>query len=148
MSDKKFNIGDKVRYIGKDHREMPEFYPEIGTIGTVAKEGGDTDWCIQWPKGSTSGKDYWYCDENDIELAENEDMTNEEIWEMLKPKMEKNGLNKKMGGLHIGKNLVDGFWVYGANDVHNAIALAYKVGYLRSQKGRPFKIGEKKKKGD
>ena len=61
--------------------------------------------------------------------------------------MEKNGLNKKMGGLHIGKNLVDGFWVYSLDDVHNAIALAYKVGYLRSQKGRPFKIGEKKKKG-
>lgn len=75
------------------------------------------------------------------------DMSNEEIWEMLKPKMEKNGLNKKMGGLHIGKNLVDGFWVYGANDVHNAIALVYRSGYERAMKGRPFKIGEKKKGG-
>lgn len=74
------------------------------------------------------------------------DMTNEEIWEMLGPKMVKNGLKKKMGGLHIGKNLVDGFWVYTPDDAHKAIALAYKVGYLRSQKGRPFKIGEKKKK--
>lgn len=73
-------------------------------------------------------------------------MTNEEIWKMLKPKMEKNGLNKKMGGLYIGKNLVDGFWVYSLDDVHNAIALAYKVGYLRAMKGRPFKFGEKKAK--
>lgn len=143
----KFNIGDKVRYIGDDHGEMPEFYPKIGTIGTVVKEDGDTDWYIQWPKGSTSGEDCWYCDKNDVELVKDIDMTNEEIWEMLKPKMEKNGLNKKMGGLHIGKNLVDGFWVYSIDNVHNAIALAYKVGYLRSQKGRPFKIGEKKKKG-
>ena len=143
----KFNVGDKVRYIGKDHREMPEFYPEIGTIGTVAKDGGDTDWRIQWPKGSTSGKDYWYCDENDIELVENVDMTNEEIWKMLKPKMEKNGLNKKMGGLHIGENLVYGFWVYSIDNVHNAIAIAYRSGYERAIKGRPFKIGEKKKKG-
>ena len=146
MSDKKFNVGDRVQYIGKDHNDMPEFYPEIGTIGTIVKESGDTDWYIQWPKGSTSGDDKWYCDKNDVELVKNEDTTNEEIWEMLKPKMEKNGLKKKMGGLYIGKNLVNGFWVYKANDVHNAIALAYKVGYLRSQKGRPFKIGEKKEK--
>ena len=75
------------------------------------------------------------------------EMTNEEIWKILYPKMVKNGLKKKMGGLYIGKNLVDGFWVYTPNDVHNAIALAYKVGYLRAMKGRPFKIGEKKKKG-
>ena len=87
----KFNIGDKVKYIGEDHREIPEIYPEIGNIGTVTKEGGDTDWYIQWPKGSTSGKDCGYCDENDIVLVKDVDMPNEEIWKMLKPKMEKNG---------------------------------------------------------
>lgn len=150
MSNKKFNVGDKVRYIGKDHKEMPVFYPKIGTLGTVVKEIGNTNWYIQWPKGSTSRKDCWYCDENDIELVENENMTNEEIWEMLKPKMEKSGLKKKMGSLYIGKNLVDGFWVYSLDDVHNAIAIAYRSGYERAMKGRPFKIGERteeKKKG-
>ena len=148
MSDKKFNVGDRVKYIGKDHREMPEFYPPVGTIGTVVKQLNEyDDVYVQWEKGSTSKEDCWYCDRHDVELVKNEDMTNEEIWEMLKPKMEKNGLNKKMGGLHIGKNLVDGFWVYSIDNVHNAIALAYKVGYLRSQKGRPFKFDEKKKKG-
>lgn len=140
----KFSIGDKVRYIGKKHREMPEFYPEIGTIGTVVKGGRDTDWYIQWTKGSTSGEDCWNCDENDIELVVNVDMTNEEIWEMLRPKMEKNGLKKKMGSLYIGKNLVDGFWVYSLDDVHNAIAITYRSGYERAKKNRPFKIGEKK----
>lgn len=75
------------------------------------------------------------------------DMTNEEIWEMLENKMRKNGLKKKMGALYCGNNLTNGYWVYTLDEVHNAIALAYKVGYLRSQKGRPFKIGEKKKKG-
>ena len=148
----KFNVGDKVRYIGKDHREMPEFYPEIGTIGTVVKEGGGTDWSIQWSKGSTSGKDCWYCDENDIELVKDEDMTNEEIWEMLKPKMEKNGLSAYMFSIPTLENIEgDIKWtedqVYKDNDVHNAIALAYKVGYLRAMKGRPFKFGKKKKKG-
>ena len=147
----KFNVGDKVKYIGKDHREMPEFYPEIGTIGTVVKEGGDTDWYIQWTKGSTSREDCWYCDENDIELVENVDMTNEEIWEMLRPKMEKNGLKSTTSTIRLPAK-----WCYGdpldivksyeENMVHNAIALAYKAGYLRAMKGRPFKIGEKKKK--
>ena len=74
-------------------------------------------------------------------------MTNEEIWKMLEGKMEKNGLKKKMGALYCDNKLTNGYWVYTPDDVHNAIALAYKVGYLRSQKGRPFKIGEKKKKG-
>src|SRR5699024_505927 len=61
--------------------------------------------------------------------------------------MRKNGLKKKMGALYCDNKLTNGYWVYTPDDVHNAIALAYKVGYLRSQKGRPFKIGEKKKKG-
>lgn len=139
MSDKKFKVGDKVRYIGKNHKEMPEFYPEIGTVGTVVEEGGDTDWYIQWPKGSTSRKDCWYCDENDIELVENVDMTNEEIWKMLKPKFNKNNLE----GLYVR---IDRYG-YIKEDVYNAIALAYRSGYLRAMKGRPFKIGEKKKKG-
>ena len=144
----KFNVGDKVRYIGEDHREMPEFYPEIGTVGTVVKEGGEADWCIQWPKGSTSGKDYWYCDENDIELVENVDMTNEEIWKMLESKMCKNGLVSNIYSYtKAGENGTPCFYLeeaYKKDDVHNAIALAYKVGYLRSQKGRPFKIGGNK----
>ena len=144
----KFKTGDKVRYIGEDHKVMPKFYPPVGTIGTVINQSNEyDDVYVHWEKGSTSKEDCWYCDRNDIELAEDTDMTNEEIWKMLRPKMEKNGLNKKMGGLHIGKNLVDGFWVYSIDDIHNAIALAYKVGYLRAMKGRPFKIGEKKKKG-
>lgn len=139
----KFNIGDKVRYIGKDHKDMPGFYPEIGTIGTVIEKGGDTDWYIQWSKGSTSGKDCWYCDENDIELVKDVDMTNEEIWEMLESKMGKNGL-KPCGSRLLFTNGIAN--VYAWEDVHNAIALAYKVGYLRAIKGRPFKFGKKKEK--
>lgn len=135
----KFNIGDKVRYIGKDHREMPEFYPEIGTVGTVVKEGGDSDWYIQWPKGSTSRKDCWYCDENDIVLVEDIDMTNEEIWKMLKPKFNKNNLE--------GNYVRIDRYGYIKEDVYNAIALAYRSGYERAMKGRPFKFGEKKKGG-
>ena len=135
----KFNVGDKVKYIGKDHKEMPVFYPKIGTIGTVVEEIGNTNWYIQWPKGSTSKKDRWYCDENDIELVENEDMTNEEIWKMLRPKFNKNNLE--------GNYVRIDRYGYIKEDVYNAIALAYRSGYERALKGRPFKIGEKKKKG-
>lgn len=162
MSNKEIKIGDIVRYIGKEHNTNPEVNPPVGTLGKVLRETRTPDsvlYFIQWEKGSTSDDDCWYQYPEEVELVEDIkvgktgkayidfNVSDEEIWEMLKPKMEKNGLNKKMGGLHIGKNLVDGFWVYSIDNVHNAIALAYKVGYLRAMKGRPFKIGEKKKKG-
>ena len=141
-----FNVGVTVRDIGRDHDDMPEFYPEIGTIGTLVKEGGDTDWDIQWPKGSTSGEDCWYCNENDIELVENVDMANEEIWKMLESKIRKNGLISDIYSC----TKPNGFYLkeaYASKDVHNAIAIAYRSGYERDMKGRPFKFGEKKKKG-
>lgn len=140
----KFNVGDKVRYIGKDHDDMPKFYPPVGTIGTVIKQLNEYDVVyVQWEKGSTSKEDCWYCNNNDIELVKNEDMTNEEIWEMLRPKMEKNGL--EIAGYL--QDYTGEVGCYDEDDVHNAIALAYCSGYIRAIKGRPFKIGEKKKKG-
>lgn len=147
--------GRKVKFLSDEaHMDMPEFYPAVGTIGTVVEcydhYEHKKDWKVQWPEGSTSGDDCWFCDAENVELIEEEEvdkqMTNEEIWEMLKPKMEKNGLKKKMGALYCNNNLTNGYWVYTLDDVHNAIALAYKVGYLRAMKGRSFKIGEKKAK--
>lgn len=72
------------------------------------------------------------------------DMTNEEIWEMLEPKMEKNKL-KPMGACIKWKDCVpEYFYTYSEDDVQKAIVLAYRSGYGRGQKGRPFVIGEKK----
>ena len=142
MGNKKFKVGDKVKYINTDHAEHPDFYPLYGTIGEIKEDCGN-NYCVQWPKGSTSDDDCWYCDENDIELVKDVDMTNEEIWKMLKPKMEKNSLTTK--NVHAG--LFGPIYTYNEKDVHNAIALAYRSGYERAMKGRPFKIGEKKKKG-
>ena len=154
MSNKKFNVGDKVIYIGKDHIDYPEYYPMIGTIGEITGVlNDDPDCYIQWPKSSTSGNDEHWCSKDDIELVENVDMTNEEIWEMLRPKMEKNNILAELGVLYQGEdklnqllnpNIIEGKYVtdvYNATVARYAIALAYKVGYLRSQKGRPFKIG-------
>lgn len=70
-------------------------------------------------------------------------MTNEEIWKMLEGKMRKNGL-KPCGSRLLFTNSIAN--VYAWEDVHNAIAIAYRSGYERAMKGRPFKIGEKKEK--
>lgn len=148
----KFNVGDTVKYIGLDHAEHSDFYPLYDTIGEIKEVCDDHCW-VQWPKGSTSDDDYWSCEKINLELIEtnkNEmiqnmnDMTNEEIWKMLESKMRKNGLKPCGSRLLLTNGIAN---VYAWEDVHNAIALAYKAGYLRSQKGRPFKFGEKKKKG-
>lgn len=56
---KKFTVGMKVRFIDENgHKFEPQFYPEVGTIGTVIDASHDCLF-IQWPKGSTSGDDCW-----------------------------------------------------------------------------------------
>lgn len=65
--------GCKVRFIGcglDDHDRRPDFYPVPGTIGTVMFRDDDEimdfpgdgmEWLIQWPEGSTSEDDQWWC---------------------------------------------------------------------------------------
>ena len=142
-------IGKKVRFVGKSDSEFcEEFAPDYDTVGTIIDVcGGDME--VEWPKGSVvNDGGFWYT-KNELELVE--EMTNEEIWEMLKPKMEKNGLKTVASIIHTstGENYSECSvtHVYEEDDVHNAIAIAYRSGYERAMKGRPFKIGEKKKKG-
>lgn len=76
---------------------------------------------------------------------DNINLTNKEIWDFLKNKMSKNGLVPKVSIINAHaedypNNEIEIIKACYESDVHNAIALAYKVGYLRSQKGRPFKI--------
>lgn len=67
-----YKRGDRVIYVGQDdengarYRGDGRFYPEIGTIGVVYStpnkgEPFDVDAIIQWPDGSTSGDDMWFC---------------------------------------------------------------------------------------
>lgn len=142
-------IGKKVRFVGKPTSEFYElFCPDYDIVGTITDIcGGDME--VEWPKGAMLNDGAFWYTKNELELVE--EMTNEEIWEMLKPKMEKNGfLDKAFEVCFIDRaceHNVNKKEVFLKKDVYDAIALAYKVGYLRSQKGRPFKIGEKKKKG-
>ena len=159
-------IGNKVRCIYK----ADCYHPEIGTIGTIVdydKRDEDASYKVRWPKGTTSGNDRWWASNKCIELVEDDltneqeisEMTNEEIWEMLKPKMEKNNVLSELGVLCQGEDklnklldtsIIDGKYVtdvYPAKAVQYAIAITYRSGYERAMKGRPFKIGEKKKGG-
>ena len=130
----KFNVGDKVRYIGKPD----ELYgvPKYGDVGCVVSTNSKRTYCqVIWKYGSFSY--IRHCDKEEIEMVI--DMANEEIWKMLRSKFNKNNLE--------GNYVRIDRYGYIKEDVYNAIALAYRSGYERAMKGRPFKIGEKKKKG-
>lgn len=62
--------GDKVRYTGANMRRLvPEYYPPVGTIGTVIKID-NMGARVQWPEGSTSGDDRWRVCTGELELVE------------------------------------------------------------------------------
>lgn len=61
-------VGSKVRMVEeKAHKNKPKWFPDVGTIGTVT-DAGFYIHLIQWPKGSTSETDEWYCDGTYLEV--------------------------------------------------------------------------------
>ena len=61
-------VGSKVRMINeKGHRSKPWSFPDVGTVGTVTEVGSHIH-LVQWPKGSTSRTDEWYCDDTLLEV--------------------------------------------------------------------------------
>lgn len=150
-------IGNKVRCVYK----IDCYHPEAGTIGTIIDYDSRETYCsyrVQWPEGTTMGNDRWWAINKYIELVKDnaadkqeiQNMTNEEIWNFLKSKMEKNELKpSKVVEVNFEDDCDIGsiFTVpttYYESDVINAIAIAYRSGYLRAIKGRPFKIGGNK----
>ena len=80
--------------------------------------------------------------EDDLVLYNEHTLSDDEIYNMLKPKM-KNSNVWNHGYRAVAYD--DGYHLIREdNDVINAIALAYRSGYLRAKKGRPFKIGGEK----
>ena len=69
--------------------------------------------------------------EDELVLYNEPTLSDDEIFNMLKPKMKKGGAYIYCG------------YYYELNST-KAIALAYRSGYLRAKKGRPFKIGGEK----
>lgn len=61
-------VGSKVKMIdGESHKNNPQWFPDVGTVGIVAEAGFCTH-LIQWPKGSTSKEDRWHCDNTRFEV--------------------------------------------------------------------------------
>lgn len=167
LKNPKQYVGKKVRMIDKDlHKNSPGWYPKAGTIGTIVDYGiTDNIVCVDWGENSGVDKNLiennyaWAVGWKSIELVNDTqsnqpNMTNEEIWEMLKPKMEKNGLTSiasisrfSASDYPNGLARCEFIPAYAEKDVQKAIVLAYRSGYGRGQKGRPFVIGEKKQQG-
>lgn len=56
-----YKAGDKVVFINAEkHEKWPQFYPKVGTVGTVVGVGV-LDVFVKWEKGSTTKDDTWYC---------------------------------------------------------------------------------------
>ncbi len=62
--------------------------------------------------------------------------TNKDIFEMLRSKMERYGLISRASYI-LGNHKIN---VYDEDDVQDAIAIAYKSGYMRAMQGRDFEF--------
>ena len=61
-------VGSKVRMTdGKGHKDNPQWFPDVGTVGIVMEVGFHTHF-VQWPEGTTSETDEWYCDDTRLEV--------------------------------------------------------------------------------
>ena len=125
----KFKVGDKVAPV-----DTPNVY-----FGCIASIGHDSAF-VKIPPNYDSGFVVRL-----VSLAlyqELPNMSDDEIYDMLKPEM-KNSNVWSHGYRVVAYD--DGYHlVREDNDVIKAIALAYRSGYLRAKKGRPFKIGGEK----
>ena len=120
----KFKVGDKVAPKGKPYLLFGQVIAELFE-GWYTIIGQDGDWGVM--------------PEDDLELYDETALSDDEIYYMLKPKM-KNSNVWNQGYRAVAYD--DGYHlVREDNDVIKAIALAYRSGYLRAKKGRPFKIG-------
>ena len=85
-------------------------------------------------------KDYKFIiepEDNIVAYEKEIDMSDDEIYNMLKLKLDKADVLKY--GYYYRDHTV-----FNADETIKAIALAYRSGYLRAKKGRPFKIGGEK----
>lgn len=61
-------VGSKVKMIDEgSHKSKPWRFPAVGTIGTVTEVNIHAP-LVQWPKGSTSRTDEWYCNNTRLEV--------------------------------------------------------------------------------
>lgn len=62
-----YKAGDHVVYVGHyGMRRNNDFFPPVGSVGIVIRKSGCDEVFVQWPTGSTSSDDRWYCMFSDI----------------------------------------------------------------------------------
>lgn len=138
-----FKVGDKVVFMNAEkHESLCGFYPEVGTVGTVVQveenatdeysllvDWGDAKGINVWRVNNTKS---WWCNKADVKLyiCDGSDCADEEVWKMLKPKMER--IVTLLAD-------VDNFH----DEVKKMVVDAYRSGYGRAMKGRPFRIKPK-----
>lgn len=120
----KFKVGDKVAPV-----DTPTVY-----FGYIASIGHDSAF-VKIPPNYDSGFVVRL-----VSLAlyqELPDASDDEIYNMLKQKLDKADVLKY--GYYYRDHTM-----FNADETIKAIAIAYRSGYLRAKKGRPFKIGGEK----
>lgn len=137
----KFKVGDKVVFTNaQKHETISQFYPAVGAVGivkeidtgTLGKNSLLVDWSNAegvdvWEDGTKS----WWCNEDDVKpFCEVEpNYTDDEVWEMLKPKMNQ--------FVPVRVEDID------MSIVKKMVVAAYRSGYSRATKGRNFIIKPK-----
>lgn len=61
-------VGSKVRMIDEEaHKDNPRWVPNVGTVGIVIDDDPHVP-LIQWPSGTTSKDDRWFCSAYNLEV--------------------------------------------------------------------------------
>ena len=139
----KFKVGDKVVFTNaKKHEMVSQFYPVVGTVGTVKMIGtgvlGENTLMVDW--GNAEGVDVWedgtkskWCNKDDVKLfyEVEPNYTDDEVWEMLKPKLNQ-FVPARVADIDMYSSVVK-----------KMVVAAYRSGYGRATKGRSFIIKPK-----
>lgn len=133
----KFKVGDKVALATKPDEE-------IGEVNCVVEDRYGCHIFVAFNKKKVyemqlAGYNY---EEDKLVTIDEYALSDYEIYTMLDPKMKNSNVwnhGYRVAAYDDGYHLVRE-----ENDVIKAIALAYRSGYLRAKKGRPFKIGGEK----
>ena len=149
---RKFKVGDKV-ILENPGPVLSLLKGEKGEVIYVEPEdyNGELVYEIIVKNDGIRVKDFWV-EEDWISFDPDHipKMTDDEIYDMLKPKMEKMGIdsNGTMTAVTINDYRTESINYYmPIEDVKRLVATVYRSGYGRGQKGRPFVIGKKKKQG-